>query len=291
MHLNRRSFLVAAGAVGASALPWPAAAASDYAMNVDEEALWDQLARRSVYVRDGVSSRVLYVIYAPWSPACRNLYEATRNREQDVELRWVPVAPNGDDAAAYLVDACFTLAPSSLKAAFEKQRVMNDASKAFRQNAGIYQTYTTDAIGHAYTKVLKHAPGYPFLIGRKVGGPFIYYEGIPRDIDKFLSQVSSPVVPTDLHAPSARLLFRDYAAEKIATPKAYYARADETKTYGLPHRAAISMYSLKKDTGAAGWYRAVVDGELWVGLRIFQPSGPWGEEAMNWVPEADLYQV
>lgn len=73
------------------------------AMSAEERALHN--LDNSLWTADGKSSaRQLYVLYAPWCPASRQLFATTRDLPEDVEIRWVPVGGGPDEASRNRVD-------------------------------------------------------------------------------------------------------------------------------------------------------------------------------------------
>lgn len=59
----------------------------------------------SLWTSDGKpSARHLYVLYAPWCPASKQLFMSTRDMPDDVEIRWLPVGGGPDEASRNRVD-------------------------------------------------------------------------------------------------------------------------------------------------------------------------------------------
>lgn len=114
------------------------------AMSVEERVLHN--LDNSLWTSDGKpSARHLYVLYAPWCPASKQLFLTTRDKPDDVEIRWVPVGAGPDEVSRNQVDF---LARSRTFGSLEKAMAKGGlaAPKRASENVASYQESAMSAV-------------------------------------------------------------------------------------------------------------------------------------------------
>ncbi len=141
------------------------------------------------WIGDGPrSKRYVYVVYAPWCPVCKLLYQRTREGRLDIQLRWVASGSRNDRAINQNLNAVSSRSLGMLARIF----LQPDAEiEDLQQNT---QALMALALSEATVKTIApkiNLTGYPTLIFVDRKGALQVIAGVPRDLDGVFAQVGA----------------------------------------------------------------------------------------------------
>ncbi|CAA7618629.1 exported hypothetical protein [Candidatus Terasakiella magnetica] len=176
MNLTRRAAL--AMTLG-MALPIPAWASA----SSDMEALLSE----APWIGDGESSpRHIYVVYAPWCPVCKMLFQRTRSGRGGVQLRWIAGGARDDHTMNQNLNVVASRSLDTLTRVF-RQEPMEDMSK--NGSALIRLAMSAMAIKEMAKRI--EFTGYPTLIFVNGRGELKSIAGVPGNLDAVFAAVGA----------------------------------------------------------------------------------------------------
>jgi thiol-disulfide isomerase/thioredoxin len=176
MTLDRRAVL--AMALGLM-LPGPAWAAAP----AELEAILSQ----APWVADGDSGRRhVYVVFAPWCPVCKVLYQRTRSGRGGVQLRWIAGGSRDDHTLNQNLNIVASRSLDVLGRVFQ-QAPMEDMSK---DRGAVMRLAQSDKAIRDMARRIEFT-GYPTLVFTDARGELRSIAGVPRDLDALFSQVGA----------------------------------------------------------------------------------------------------
>ncbi|OAN46102.1 hypothetical protein A6A04_20760 [Paramagnetospirillum marisnigri] len=174
MNIDRRAAL----AMGLGMLlPVPAFASPTAEM--------ETLLAETPWVGDGEPSRRhVYVVFAPWCPVCKLLFQRTRSARDGVQLRWVAGGNRDDHAINQNLNVVSDRSLDALARVF-RQEAMEDLTKNLP--AVLRLTQSDMAIKEMAKRI--NFIGYPTLIFADSRGELQSIAGVPADLDAVFAQV------------------------------------------------------------------------------------------------------
>ncbi|MGE5504645.1 MAG: hypothetical protein ACM31L_09505 [Actinomycetota bacterium] len=148
----------------------------------------DALAQ-TPWIADGKPSRRhVYVVFAPWCPVCKLLFQRTRGARDGVQLRWVAGGSRDDRSINQNLNAVSARSLDMLTriflqpgAEFEDLQKNTQAVFSLIRSEGTIKTIAP----------LVNLTGYPTLIFPDRGGGIQAISGLPRDLDALFALVGS----------------------------------------------------------------------------------------------------
>lgn len=182
MKISRRK---AMGLGLAMMLPFPAFASQT--TPADQEVL--NALSMAPWIGDGPRShRHVYVVYAPWCPVCKLLFQRTRENRADIQLRWIASGSRDDRAINQNLNAVFNRSLGMLSRIFlQPEAEIEDLHK---------NTQALMALALSEGTVKSIAPkinltGYPTLIFVDRNGAMQVIAGVPKDLDVVFAMVGA----------------------------------------------------------------------------------------------------
>ncbi len=174
MNIDRRSVL----AMGLGMLlPVPALASPAAEM--------DTLLSEAPWVGDGEPSRRhVYVVFAPWCPTCKLLFQRTRSARGGVQLRWVAGGSRDERAINQNLSIVSKRSLDALAGVF-RQEPVEDMTKDVQ---AVLRLTLSEMQIKEMAKRIKFI-GYPTLIFADSRGELQSIAGVPADLDAVFAQV------------------------------------------------------------------------------------------------------
>ncbi|WP_146747807.1 thioredoxin fold domain-containing protein [Paramagnetospirillum kuznetsovii] len=176
MNIDRRAIL----AMGLGMLlPVPAFASPAAEM--------EALLSESPWVGDGEPSRRhVYVVFAPWCPVCKQLFQRTRSTRGGVQLRWIAGGNRDEHAINQNLTVVSNRSLEALARVF-RQEPVGDLTKD--GPAVLRLTQSEMAIKQMAKRI--NFVGYPTLIFADGQGELKSIAGVPADLDAVFAQVGA----------------------------------------------------------------------------------------------------
>lgn len=176
MNLNRRSALALALGLGMT-LPVKGLSAS----SPDLESLLSQ----APWIGDGATSRRhAYVLFAPWCPFCKTLFQRTRAARDGIQLRWVAGGSRDETSRNRNLAIVGTRSLEVLSRVFRQEPV--DDYRA--DSAAAARLAQSEATIREVAKQIEFI-GYPTLVFTDARGLAKSIGGVPDDLDAVFAQV------------------------------------------------------------------------------------------------------
>jgi hypothetical protein len=141
------------------------------------------------WIADGAESRRhAYVVFAPWCPVCKILFQRTRGARDGVQLRWVAGGSRDDRSTNQNLNVVSNRSLDMLTRIFlEPGAEIADLQK--NTQALLTLVRSEGAIKTVAPKI--NLTGYPTLIFADRGGRVQAIAGVPHDLDALFAQVGS----------------------------------------------------------------------------------------------------
>jgi hypothetical protein len=181
MEIRRREIL----ALGLGLLlPLPAFAEPVIQGKAALEALF-----QAPWIADGAASqRHAYVVFAPWCPVCKLLFQRTRGARDGVQLRWVAGGSRDDRAINQNLNVLSNRSLDMLTRIFlQPGAEIADLQK----NTQALLTLVRSEGAIKTIAPMVNLTGYPTLIFPDRGGGVHAIAGVPHDLDALFAQVGS----------------------------------------------------------------------------------------------------
>lgn len=174
MNIDRRAVL----AMGLGMLlPVPAFASPAAEM--------ETLLSETPWIGDGEASRRhIYVVFAPWCPVCKLLFQRTRSARDGVQLRWVAGGNRDERAINQNLNIVRNRSLEALASVF-RQDLVEDMTKDLP--AVLRLTQSEMAIKEMAKRI--EFVGYPTLTFVNGRGELRSIAGVPADLDAVFAQV------------------------------------------------------------------------------------------------------
>jgi hypothetical protein len=262
--------------VSLSLVSGPVASATDvFAHSVyrDEAWLLDALDN-TFWLADGApSDRQIYILGPVSCAECRDLYARTRRLPQQVQLRWVPLAPGDDAPGTNAVCEAATVADSeALEHIFGASANSPACStpvardNTVRWNRGILGTIEGVL---ARLNAQGDSIAYPCLVWLSPAG--VHVQVRPMQLDAILASVASRPEQAASTALARETLVRETRTE--GAPRGdYFAREKGVTLFALPSVFSPRILVLDQDFGCQARSRTIVGNEAWIELKCL--SGP-----------------
>jgi thiol-disulfide isomerase/thioredoxin len=147
----------------------------------------ETLLSEAPWIGDGESSRRhVYVVFAPWCPTCKLLFQRTRSARGGVQLRWVAGGNRDDRAINQNLNIVASRSLDALASVF-RQEPMEDLTR--NMPAVLRLTQSEMAIKEMAKRI--EFIGYPTLIFVDGRGELKTIAGVPADLDAVFAQVGA----------------------------------------------------------------------------------------------------
>lgn len=147
----------------------------------------ETLLSEAPWIGDGESSRRhVYVVFAPWCPTCKLLFQRTRSARGGVQLRWIAGGNRDDRAINQNLNIVAGRSLDALASVF-RQEPMEDLTR--NMPAVLRLTQSEMAIKEMAKRI--EFIGYPTLIFVDGRGELKTIAGVPADLDAVFAQVGA----------------------------------------------------------------------------------------------------
>ncbi len=147
----------------------------------------ETLLAETPWVGDGEPSRRhVYVVFAPWCPVCKLLFQRTRSARGGVQLRWVAGGNRDDRAINQNLNIVSNRSLDALARVF-RQEPMEDLTKDV---PAVLRLTQSDMAVKEMAKRIEFI-GYPTLIFVDGRGELKSIAGVPADLDAVFAQVGA----------------------------------------------------------------------------------------------------
>lgn len=145
----------------------------------------ETLLSAAPWVGDGETSRRhAYVVFAPWCPVCKLLFQRTRSARDGVQLRWIAGGNRDERAINQNLNVVRNRSLEALASVF-RQDPLEDLTKDVP--AVLRLTQSDMAIKEMAKRI--NFVGYPTLIFADGRGELQSIAGVPADLDAVFAQV------------------------------------------------------------------------------------------------------
>ncbi|TAN63496.1 MAG: hypothetical protein EPN20_09565 [Magnetospirillum sp.] len=176
MNLNRRAVLTMSLGM---MLPIPARAAAPSELEI--------LLSKAPWVGDGEPGRRhVYVVFAPWCPVCKLLFQRTRAARGGVQLRWVAGGSRDDHTLNQNLNVVGSRSLDVLTRVFQQSPV-EDMSK---DGAALVRLAMSEMTIKEMAKQINFI-GYPTLVFTDGKGEVQSVAGVPGDLDALFARVGA----------------------------------------------------------------------------------------------------